>query len=260
MSVTTSAAQSSADPERAGSSFTALTRRIHELGLMRRRYGYYWTKLVGAVLALAAWVVGLRLDRRLLVAARSRAAVLAVLMTQIAFLGHDAAHRQMFKSGRWNDWVSLVVANLLRRHQLRLVAEQAHPAPRQPQQGRRRPRHRPRRDRLHPGAGEPAPEPGAALARRPPGLVLLPAAAARGRCPCTGTASSGSSAGARCERRWVEMTFLPSGSAACRPGLRGAAARAKPSPSSPSSWPCSASTWASRSPPTTSACRWSRRG
>jgi fatty acid desaturase len=28
-------------------------------------------------------------------------------------LGHDAAHRQIFKSGRWNDWVSLVIANLL---------------------------------------------------------------------------------------------------------------------------------------------------
>ena len=34
-------------------------------------------------------------------------------MTQIAFLGHDAAHRQIFRSGRWNDWVSLIVANLL---------------------------------------------------------------------------------------------------------------------------------------------------
>ena len=34
-------------------------------------------------------------------------------MTQIAFLGHDAAHRQMFRSGRWNDWVSLIIANLL---------------------------------------------------------------------------------------------------------------------------------------------------
>ena len=33
-------------------------------------------------------------------------------MTQTAFLGHDAAHRQIFKSGRWNDWVSLIVANL----------------------------------------------------------------------------------------------------------------------------------------------------
>ena len=38
--------------------------------------------------------------------------MLAVLVTQVAFLGHDAAHRQIFVSGRWNDWASLVVANL----------------------------------------------------------------------------------------------------------------------------------------------------
>ncbi len=28
------------------------------------------------------------------------------------FLGHDAAHRQIFESGRWNDWSSLIIANL----------------------------------------------------------------------------------------------------------------------------------------------------
>jgi fatty acid desaturase len=97
---------------RSTSSFTALTRQVHELGLMRRRYGYYWTKLVGAVVLLVAWVVGFVLlgDSwwQLL-----SAAVLAVVVTQVAFLGHDAAHRQIFASGRWNDWVSLVVANLL---------------------------------------------------------------------------------------------------------------------------------------------------
>lgn len=79
---------------------------------MRRRYGYYWTKLVGAVVLTAAWVVGFVLIGeswwQLL-----NAAVFSVLMTQIAFLGHDAAHRQIFRSGRWNDWTSLVVANLL---------------------------------------------------------------------------------------------------------------------------------------------------
>ncbi|KRC90271.1 delta fatty acid desaturase [Terrabacter sp. Root85] len=95
-----------------GSTFTALTRQVHDLGLMRRRYAYYWTRLVGAVVAMAGWV--------LIVVCigdswwqLAPAAVLAVLMTQIAFLGHDAAHRQMFRSGRLNDWVSLVVANLL---------------------------------------------------------------------------------------------------------------------------------------------------
>lgn len=95
-----------------GSSFTTLTRQVHELGLMRRRYGYYWAKLFGAVIVLAIWMtifvyVG---DSWWQLAS---AAVLAVILAQIAFLGHDAAHRQMFKSGRWNDWVSLILANLL---------------------------------------------------------------------------------------------------------------------------------------------------
>ena len=107
--------RSSADPSAArptGSSFTALTRQVHELGLMRRRYGYYWSKLVGAVLLLGAWVVGFVWigDSWWQLAS---ATVLAVLVTQVAFLGHDAAHRQIFRSGRWNDWASLVLANLL---------------------------------------------------------------------------------------------------------------------------------------------------
>lgn len=104
---TTGAALSSA-----GSSFTALTRRIHDMGLMRRRYGYYWAKLVGAVIGLAAWVTAFVWigDSWWQLAS---AVVLAVLMAQIAFLGHDAAHRQMFRSGKWNDWISLIVANLL---------------------------------------------------------------------------------------------------------------------------------------------------
>jgi fatty acid desaturase len=97
--------------DKAGSSFTALTRTIHEMGLMRRRYGYYWAKLIGGVSILTAWVVGFILigDSWWQLA---NAGVLAILMTQLAFLGHDAAHRQMFKSGRWNDWVSLIIANL----------------------------------------------------------------------------------------------------------------------------------------------------
>ena len=53
-----SSAPASRIHDRAGSSFTALTRSIHEMGLMRRRYGYYWAKLIGAVVILAAWVVG----------------------------------------------------------------------------------------------------------------------------------------------------------------------------------------------------------
>ena len=78
---------------------------------MRRRYGYYWTKLVGALVLLTAWVVGFVVVGDTWWQLLS-ATVLAVLVTQVAFLGHDAAHRQIFVSGRWNDWASLVVANL----------------------------------------------------------------------------------------------------------------------------------------------------
>jgi fatty acid desaturase len=99
-------------PGTTGSSFTALTRQVHELGLMRRRFDYYWAKLIGVVLIIAAWVIAFVWigDSWWQLAS---AGVLAVIMTQTAFLGHDAAHRQIFKSGKWNDWVSLIVANLL---------------------------------------------------------------------------------------------------------------------------------------------------
>jgi fatty acid desaturase len=102
----------SAPDTRAGSSFTALTRRVHELDLMRRRYGYYWTKLIGALVILVAWVlafVWIGDSWWQLI----NAGVLAIIMAQLGFLGHDAAHRQIFKSGRWNDWTSLVIADLL---------------------------------------------------------------------------------------------------------------------------------------------------
>ena len=98
--------------DRATSDFTALSRAVHDAGLMRRRYGYYWTKLIGSVAALAGWGVAFVWIGNSWWQLAS-AAVLALLLTQIAFLGHDAAHRQMFNSGKWNDWVSTVVANLL---------------------------------------------------------------------------------------------------------------------------------------------------
>jgi fatty acid desaturase len=93
------------------SDFTELARRIKDAGLMRRRYGYYWTKLIGVplavtgALALFVWI-GDSWWQML------TAAGFAVLFAQIAFLGHDAAHRQIFRSGRWNDWASLIIGDL----------------------------------------------------------------------------------------------------------------------------------------------------
>lgn len=101
------------DGVRSGSStFTELAQRIRDGGLLRRRYGYYWTRLIAAplivALALTAFVwIGDSWWQLF------TAAALAIIFTQIAFLGHDAAHRQIFVSGRWNDWISIILGDLL---------------------------------------------------------------------------------------------------------------------------------------------------
>jgi fatty acid desaturase len=93
------------------SAFTALSRRVQDAGLMRRRHGYYWTSFVVLTALLGALIAAVVLLGhswwQLAVAAG-----LAVVLGQVMFLGHDAAHRQIFASGRWNDWASLVIANL----------------------------------------------------------------------------------------------------------------------------------------------------
>jgi fatty acid desaturase len=100
-----------ASSRRGNSEFTELAQRIQESGLLRRRYGYYWTKLLLVPVAFAAciWLFVLIGDTWWQLAT---AALFAVLFTQTAFLGHDAAHRQIFRSGRWNDWTTLVLGNL----------------------------------------------------------------------------------------------------------------------------------------------------
>ena len=35
-----------------------------------------------------------------------------MLVTQFGFLGHDAAHRQMFQSAAWNEWTSRILAGV----------------------------------------------------------------------------------------------------------------------------------------------------
>jgi fatty acid desaturase len=93
------------------SDYTELARMVRESGLMRRRYGYYWTQLIamplvlGCAVTLFLWVGNSWWQLAV-------AALFAVVFTQIAFLGHDAAHRQIFRSGAWNDWISLIIGGL----------------------------------------------------------------------------------------------------------------------------------------------------
>ncbi|MGW6199025.1 fatty acid desaturase family protein [Kribbella sp. NPDC055110] len=89
--------------------YTDLLRTVRELGLLRRRRGYYFTR-IGLVLAAfaAVWVgVGLLGNSwfQLLMAG-----ALALVLTQVAFLSHDSAHRQVFDSAAWNDWTARLLA------------------------------------------------------------------------------------------------------------------------------------------------------
>lgn len=96
---------------RAVSDFTELAHAVQAAGLMARRPGHYAARLSGAVVAMAGLVAAVVLvgDSWWQVVV---AVVAAVVLTQVAFLGHDAAHRQIFASGRANTWASLVLANL----------------------------------------------------------------------------------------------------------------------------------------------------
>ncbi|TDC18356.1 acyl-CoA desaturase [Kribbella albertanoniae] len=89
--------------------YTDLARTVRELGLLRRRPGYYWTR-IGLVLAAFAgvWVgVGLLGNSWLQLL---MAGAFALVLTQVAFLSHDSSHRQIFKSAKWNDWTARVLA------------------------------------------------------------------------------------------------------------------------------------------------------
>jgi fatty acid desaturase len=92
--------------------YTQLSRQIKQAGLLDRRRGWYGAR-IGLNLALLAggWAAFALLGEswwQLAVAV-----YLAVVSTQLAFVGHDAGHRQIFRSRRANDLVGLVHANLL---------------------------------------------------------------------------------------------------------------------------------------------------
>ena len=94
-----------------GSDYARLSRQIRQVGLMERRPGHYAWRITVTVLLLAAgWatfvVVG---DSWWQLAV---AAFLAVIFTQVGFLGHDAGHRQISGSRQVSNVLGLLLGNL----------------------------------------------------------------------------------------------------------------------------------------------------
>ncbi len=84
------------------SDFAALLRMVEGAGLLRRRRGFYLAMYIGtAALFIASWVAFALLRGtwyELIVAA-----MLGALFTQFAFLAHESAHRQVWRTGPVND-------------------------------------------------------------------------------------------------------------------------------------------------------------
>lgn len=91
--------------------YQSLTQAVNDAGLLERRRGFYWVMIISAILAVAAIMVGVVYlgDTwfQLILAA-----LLGVVMAQFGFLGHEAAHQQVFESPRWNQWVGRILAGL----------------------------------------------------------------------------------------------------------------------------------------------------
>ncbi|MGQ0840545.1 fatty acid desaturase family protein [Actinokineospora sp.] len=94
-----------------GSDFAELSRSIRQAGLLERRRRYYAVRITLNILAMAGgWVAFAYLGDswwQLFLAA-----FFAVVFTQLAFIGHDAGHKQILRTRRGNDAVGLVHGGL----------------------------------------------------------------------------------------------------------------------------------------------------
>jgi len=94
-----------------GSPYAELLRRVKQAGLLERRIGYYvWKIVITAVLLVAGWTTFVIVGNSWWTVAV--AVFLAVIFAQIGFLGHDAGHRQVFRSKRANYIMGILHGNL----------------------------------------------------------------------------------------------------------------------------------------------------
>jgi fatty acid desaturase len=98
------------DPSTA--SFHALARQVRAIGLLDRRPGYYRVKITLTIFAFfAGWALFVMAGNSW--AALAVAPVVGMMFTQLAFIGHDAGHNQVFGKRRRNRLLGLIVGNAL---------------------------------------------------------------------------------------------------------------------------------------------------
>ena len=96
----------------AGDEYAQLRQLVKQAGLLEKHPAYYARTFAITLALLAAGLTFLALVDNLWLQLLD-AVFLAVVWARVAFLGHDAGHRQIFKTARRNDIVGLGIAFLL---------------------------------------------------------------------------------------------------------------------------------------------------
>jgi fatty acid desaturase len=106
-----SAGLSPAAQEERGSDYAELSRQVRQAGLTNRRHRHYAVQIaVTAALLVGGWVAVVLVGNswwQLAVAA-----FLAIVFTQLGFLGHDAGHRQISGSRRFSYILGILLGDL----------------------------------------------------------------------------------------------------------------------------------------------------
>lgn len=98
--------------DRYAAAYRQLSQEVHDAQLIRPRYWFTWSMLLGWALAMVAlvalvFIVGPTWYQFVV------AVGIGVVMSQLGLLAHEAAHLQLFASRRWNEWTSRLLAGLL---------------------------------------------------------------------------------------------------------------------------------------------------
>src|SRR5438876_661450 len=95
-----------------GAAYIELRREVEKSGLMNPRPAFYIGNFLFSFGLVAASIVVLFCVRNPLVQL-ANAGLLAFALTQIAFLGHDLGHSQVFRTKSANSWVGFFLSNLV---------------------------------------------------------------------------------------------------------------------------------------------------
>lgn len=99
--------------------FNEVLTRVKAAGLMNKKPSFYMIRLaVISALAAGIWTASAFIGQAFnenpvwIIAGFAMAGLLGVLSAQYGFIAHEAAHRQVFRGNKANDWLGLILANL----------------------------------------------------------------------------------------------------------------------------------------------------